>query len=276
MQNLLIRVFCFIAFFASSIAYADKPFQWQLNFQTPASPVMEQLFALHNYLLVIITIIVVLVMILLGYTCWRFSEKNNPIPSKTSHNVKLEIAWTILPFIILMTIAVPSFKALYYMERTPEDTAFTVKIVGHQWYWRYIYPDHDNLEFESYMLKDKDLKAGQLRLLEVDNRVVIPVNKNIRFLITSGDVIHSWAVPSLGIKTDSVPGRINETWVKVNKTGVYYGQCSELCGVLHGFMPIALEVVTEEEFAEWLNTAKQKFAYNYARQPMLAYNNLAN
>jgi cytochrome c oxidase subunit 2 len=242
----------------SQISAADFPRPWQVTFQNAVSPVMERIVDLHNQLMYAMTAIVIFVMALLAYVCYKFSAKRNPIPQKFSHNVKLEIIWTIIPVIILMIIAVPTFRTLYYVEKI-ENAEMTVKVVGYQWYWHYQYPDHGNFEYDSYMIRDKDLKENQIRLLEVDNRVVIPVNTTVRFLITAGDVIHSFAVPAFGLKTDAVPGRVNETWVKVTKPGVYYGQCSELCGVDHGFMPIAVEVVSREEFDEWTKNAQKKF-----------------
>jgi cytochrome c oxidase subunit 2 len=239
--------------------YAAEPYNWQLLFQTPASPAMEELQSFHNLLLVIISLIVLVVLALLVYVCLRFNAKANPVPNKFSHNIKLEIIWTIIPCIILVIIAIPSFRIMKIVDRIPE-TEMTVKVVGYQWYWHYIYPDHDNIEFDSYMLDSKNLQPGQKRLFDVDNRLVVPENTNIKFVITAGDVIHSFAVPALALKTDAVPGRANETWTKINSKGVYYGQCSELCGVNHGFMPIAIEVVSKEEFKQWLVDAKQKFA----------------
>jgi cytochrome c oxidase subunit 2 len=242
----------------AQISSADFPRPWQMTFQTAVSPVMEKIVNLHNDLMYLMTAIVIFVVVLLGYVCVKFSAKRNPVPQTFSHNVKLEIIWTLIPVIILMIIAVPTFRTLYYVERV-ENAEMTVKVVGYQWYWHYQYPDHGNFEYDSYMINDKDLKEKQIRLLEVDNRVIIPVNTTVRFLVTAGDVIHSFAVPAFGIKTDAVPGRINETWVKVTKPGVYYGQCSELCGVNHAFMPIAVEVVSKEEFDEWIKVAQKKF-----------------
>ncbi len=259
MKNITTIILSFVLSVVSGNVLADHPHPWQMHFQKAASPVMEKIEHLHDLLLVVIFAIVALVFGLLLYVCIKFSKKNNPVPSTTSHNTFIEIVWTLIPLLILIVIAIPSFKTLNYMEKI-KDTELTLKVVGHQWYWSYQYPDNEGLSFDSYIIGDEQLKPGQIRLLEVDNRVVLPVDTNVRVLITSYDVIHSWSVPSLGIKTDAVPGRTNETWVRVDKPGVYYGQCSEICGVGHGFMPIAIEAVSKEDFATWLEQSKQKFA----------------
>lgn len=250
---------------------ASEPVPWQMLFQPPASLFMEKLEEFHNFLLVISGGIVFFVCALLAYVCIRFNAKANPVPATFSHNILIEVIWTIVPIIILVIIAVPSFRILRFAEKIPV-TEMVVKIVGYQWYWHYIYPDHDNIEFDSYLITDQNLQAGQKRLLEVDNRMVIPENTNVKFLITAGDVIHSFAVPAIGIKIDAVPGRINETWTNIPKQGVYYGQCSELCGVNHGFMPIAIEVVSKEQFQNWLMAAKTKFAIRNQYREKLGYN----
>lgn len=244
----------------SSIAYANVPKEWQTGFQEAASPIMHELQNFHNFLLWTIFLIVIFVIVLVGYVIIRFNAKANPVPAKFSHNITLEIVWTIIPIIILIIIAIPSFRILKLAEHTP-PADITIKVVGSQWFWTYSYPDHGNFEFDSYMIEDAKLQPGQFRLLEVDNRLVIPQNVTVRFLITAADVIHSFAIPSLGIKIDAVPGRVNETWTKIEHKGVYYGQCSELCGIKHGFMPIAIEVVSQEEFKQWIQRAKTKFAY---------------
>lgn len=253
------KIIFFLLVSVSFECLADYPTPWQFGFQDPASPVMVELNWLHNLLLYIITGIVVFVSLLLAYTCYRFSAKRNPVPAKFTHNILIEIIWTIVPLLVLVVIAVPSFRVLRMVEQSP-PAEMTIKVVGSQWYWTYIYPDLDGIEFDSNMIADKDLKFGQKRLLEVDNRLVIPENTVVKFLITGADVIHSFAVPALGIKMDAVPGVVNETWTKVDSKGVYYGQCSEICGIKHGFMPIALEVVSKEEFARWAENAKEKFA----------------
>ena len=252
-------------------ALASHPVDRQMGLQPAASPVMEHITSFHNLLLVIISTIVFIVFCLLVYIMVRFHHKRNPIPSKTSHHTLLEVVWTTIPVIILLIIIVPSLKLLYFMDKA-KDAEMTVKVTGHQWYWSYVYPDHDNISFDSLMLKDNELKPGQFRLLEVDNRLVIPVDTTVRVLLTSEDVLHSWAIPSMGVKTDTVPGRLNETWLRATREGVFYGQCSELCGREHGFMPIALEVVSKERFAEWVVEAKTKYAaLDAPRSTELAY-----
>ncbi len=256
--------------FSAGIAMAAEPVAWQLSLQPAASPLMQELHEFHNFLLLITGSIVLFVCVLLAYVCIRFRAKRNPIPARFSHNILIEVIWTVIPIIILVIIAVPSFRILRFAEKIPE-TEMTIKVIGYQWYWHYTYPDNDNIEFDSYLITSEKLQPGQKRLLEVDNRIIVPENTTIKFLITAGDVIHSFAVPALGIKTDAVPGRINETWTKIVKKGVYYGQCSELCGINHGFMPIVIEVVSKEEFQEWLEAAKTKFAINAHIQRKLVY-----
>lgn len=266
------KLFILVTIFLFSVeaSMASEPVAWQMLLQPAASPLMEELNEFHNFLLVITGGIVLFILGLLTYVCIKFNAKINPVPAKFSHNILIEIIWTIIPIIILVVIAVPSFRILRFAEKIPQ-VDMTIKVVGYQWYWHYIYPDNDNVEFDSYLITDKNLKSGQKRLLEVDNRIVVPENTTIKFLITAGDVIHSFAVPALGIKTDAVPGRINETWTKIVKKGVYYGQCSELCGVNHGFMPIVIEVVSKEEFKNWLITAKSKFSTTGYITNKLAY-----
>lgn len=239
-------------------AVDGQPSPWQIHFQKAATPVMAEITSVHNLLLIIIFSIAVVVIGLVFFACWRFREKKNPVPSKVSHNTALEIIWTAIPVLILIVIAIPSFKLLYFMDEVPKAD-MTVKVVGHQWYWSYEYPDHGNFGFDSYMIQDKDLQPGQLRLLSVDNPVVVPVGQVVRIIATSDDVIHSWAVPSFGVKKDTVPGRINETWFKAEREGMYYGQCSELCGPQHGFMPIAVKVVSKETFDRWAKEAQEKW-----------------
>jgi cytochrome c oxidase subunit 2 len=232
---------------------------WQMNLQPAASPVMEKVHDFHYLLLVIQVGIVLLVLAIMAYVCFRFNAKRNPVPSKTTHNTLLEVVWTAVPIVILVIIAIPGMRLLYFHDRA-HDYEMTLKVTGHQWYWTYSYPDQGEFEFDSIMIPDDDLQEGQPRLLTVDNRVVLPVDTNIQVLITADDVIHNWAVPALGMKIDAVPGRTNERWVRIDKEGTYYGMCSELCGVNHGFMPIQVEAVSKEAFAEWVKQAKEEFA----------------
>jgi cytochrome c oxidase subunit II len=230
---------------------------------------MRYIFIFHNNLLLpIIIAISVFVLFLMIYACIRFRASRNPNPSTTTHNVTVEILWTLIPCLILIVMAVPSFKILYKQDTIPKADV-TVKAIGYQWYWGYEYPD-ENIIFESYMIETKDLKKNQPRLLTVDHEVVVPVNKVVKVLITANDVLHAWALPSFGVKRDAVPGRINETWFKAEKVGTYYGQCSELCGIKHAFMPITVRVVSEEDYAEWLTGAKIKFA----KEPLLEKENI--
>ena len=234
---------------------------WQLSFQNPATDLMQEVVNLHNGILIVMTVITLFVLFLLFYVSFRFSAKRNPVPSTTTHNTIIEILWTAIPIVILVVMAIPSFKLLYKQEKS-DSYDMTVKVIGHQWYWEYEYPDHGNFYFESYMIEDEDLQKGDLRLLTVDNPLVIPANKNIQILITAGDVLHSWAMPSMGIKTDAVPGRLNETWINVKEPGTYRGQCSEICGRGHGFMPVVVKVLPENEFMAWVNEAKNNYAVN--------------
>lgn len=248
------------AFFMTSVVIADGiPKDWQLWYQDAASPVMERVNDMHIMLMWIITPILLFVTVMLMITFYRFREKKNPTPSKTTHNVPLEIIWTLIPVIIVAAIAFPSIKLIYFMDKT-EKADMTVKVIGHQWYWEYEYPDHD-ISFDSFMLNRDQLKEGQIRNLDVDKQVVLPVETNVRILATSVDVLHSWAVPSFGIKQDTVPGRIRETWVRINKPGIYYGQCSELCGKDHGFMSIAVRAVSQEDFDAWVKAEGGKLPH---------------
>lgn len=237
------------------------PQLWQTGMLPPASPVHERLFEFHHYMLILITVVSIFVLALMIYVCIRFSEKNNPKPSKTSHNTLIEVVWTLIPVLILVVIAFPSLRLLYFMDKSEIEgqADLTVKVIGYQWYWNYEYPEH-GFAFDSYMVQDADLKEGQPRLLTVDNAVVVPVGKKIRIQLTGGDVIHSWAMPNFGVKMDAVPGHLNETWFQADIEGTYYGQCSELCGVNHGFMPITVHVVSEDAFEAWIEEAKAKFA----------------
>ncbi len=237
------------------------PHPWQIWAQAPGSPVAERADSLHLVVVWIITIITIFVAGLLAWVCYRYSAKRNPVPSQTSHNTLLEVAWTLIPVLILVGIAIPSFRLVYFEDRTAAAD-MTIKVTGHQWYWEYTYPDAGGLDFSSYVVPSDQLKPGQLRLLEVDNQVVVPAGKNIRILTTSADVIHSFFIPSLGVQRYAIPGRIIETWFRVDHPGVYYGECNQICGTNHSAMPIAIHAVTEAEYAAWLVDAKKKFAVN--------------
>jgi len=240
-------------------AGSGQPSPWQLGFQQAATPVMENIAWFHDLLLYLITIISAFVLLLLLIVIVRFNAKSNPTPSKTTHNTLLEVAWTVIPVLILVTIAVPSFRLLFFQQTIPQADV-TIKATGKQWYWTYTYPDHGQFEFDSLMLQDNDRKVDQPRLLAVDNEIVVPVNKVVRVQVIGADVIHAFAVPSFGIKIDAIPGRLNETWFKAEREGVYYGQCSELCGKDHAFMPIAVRVVNDRDFSAWVEQAKKKYA----------------
>jgi cytochrome c oxidase subunit II len=245
------------------LAGLGQPSPWQLGLQQSATPVMDDIIWFHDFLLYIITAIAGFVLALLIVVMLRFNVRVHPIPSRTTHNTLIEIAWTLIPIMILMFIAVPSFKLLFLQLNVPAAD-LTVKATGKQWYWSYSYPDNGDFEFDSLMLKEGERKEGQPRLLAVDNEMVVPVNKTVRVITTGADVIHSFAVPSFGIKIDAIPGRINETWFTATREGIYYGQCSELCGKDHAFMPIAVHVVSEQAFSAWVEDAKKKFARDEA------------
>lgn len=236
------------------------PQNWQIGMQQAASPVMARIEDFHNELLTIIVAVCLFVAALLIWVMVRYNRRTNPVPSKTHHNTALEVAWTLLPVAILVAIAIPSFRLLYFEAEIPKADV-TIEAIGKQWFWTYEYPKDGGFQFDSYMLSDAAAaKAGEPRLLGVDHPVIVPVNKVVEIDTTGADVIHSWAVPAFGVKMDAIPGRINRTWFKATKTGTYYGECSELCGANHAFMPIEVKVVDEAEYEAWLKTAKKKFA----------------
>ena len=240
-------------------AALGQPTPWQLGLQDAATPVMADIIWFHNYLLWIIAAITAFVLILLGIIVLRFNARANPTPTRTTHNTLLEVLWTIVPVVILLFIAVPSFRLLFVQLDVPKPD-LTVKATCKQWYWSYSYPDNGNFEFDSLIVAEKDLKPDQPRLLTVDNELVVPVNKVVHVLVTGADVIHSFAMPSFGIKIDAVPGRLNDTWFKATIEGTFHGQCSELCGKDHAFMPITIRVVNDNEFKTWVEAAKKKYA----------------
>ena len=248
----------------AAAANASQPVPWQIDFQQAATPVMAQVQDFNTTISVVIVLINWFVIALLVYVMWRFNAKRNPTPSKTTHNTLIEVVWTVAPIMILIIIAVPSFRLLYFQDRAV-DAEMTIKAIGNQWYWTYEYPDHGGFAFDALMIADDEIGPGQVRLLETDNRVVVPVDTSIRLLVTAADVIHAWAVPAFGVKVDAVPGRLSETWFRIEREGVYYGQCSELCGVYHGFMPIAVEAVSKQAFSAWVERARREFALDDAR-----------
>jgi cytochrome c oxidase subunit 2 len=257
-KKLIYKFFLFLVFFNSTNS-SFASVNWQMGFNESVTTVMSDIVHLHDRILLpIIVAISVFVLFLLLYSIFKFRASKNPIPSKTSHNTFIEIMWTVIPCLILIVIAVPSFRLLYKQDIIPKADV-TIKATGYQWYWGYEYPDQ-NIAFDANMIDTKNLKSNQPRLLETDNHVVVPVNKVVKVLITANDVLHAWAVPSFGVKRDAVPGRINETWFKAEKEGVYYGQCSELCGSRHAFMPITVRVVSDKLYNEWLKESKIKFA----------------
>ena len=237
---------------------AQQPTPWQLGFQEAHSPIMEQMVSFHDFLLWVIFAISLFVLLLLLYTIVRFREKANPNPTKTTHNTLIEILWTVIPVLILFVIGFYSLPLLYATDDVT-DADVTVKVIGRQWYWSYEYPDHGDFTFDAFMVPEDELKAGQPRLLATDENLVLPVGKKIRVLVTSSDVLHAFAMPALGSKVDAVPGRTNETWFKIDEPGIYYGQCSELCGSGHAFMPLAIQAVPEAEFNAWITKAQARF-----------------
>lgn len=266
----MFRLFLILLFPVLGLA-KGQPEKWQLSFQEPGSVLMEELISLHDLVFWIITFITVFVFLLLAYVCIKFNAKSNKTPSKTTHNSTLEVAWTLIPVFLLVIIAIPSFRLLY-KQNDFSNIDMTIKATAYTWYWSYQYPDHDNIEFDAIMLTDEELSDDQPRLLSTDNPLVVPVNTNIKLLITSDPtgVIHSWAMPSFGVKTDAIPGRLNETYFNVKEPGMYYGQCSELCGYGHGFMPISVKAVTEDQFIEWLDDAKLEFTNSVTNEKYIA------
>nr|YP_009944480.1 cytochrome c oxidase subunit 2 [Osmundea sinicola]QFR99774.1 cytochrome c oxidase subunit 2 [Osmundea sinicola] len=251
-----ILVYTFFNFFFWSFSYCDSSEFWQLGFQDPATPIMEGIINLHHDLMFFIVIISIFVTWMLIRTIWLFDYNQNKISSSLSHGILIEIIWTSTPACILLIIAIPSFSLLYAMDEIIAP-AITIKALGHQWYWSYEYSDYINenyepINFDSYMISEEDLESGQLRLLEVDNRIILPLQTHVRVIVTAVDVLHSWAVPSLGVKCDAVPGRLNQASLFIKREGLYYGQCSEICGINHGFMPIVIESVQLKNYVNWL------------------------
>ncbi len=239
---------------AQGVVGAPRP--WEMGMQRSFGPIKDRVIELHNLVLVIITLITLFVGGLLIWVMIRYNSRRNPVPSQTSHNTILEIAWTVVPVLILVIIAIPSFRLIYYQDRTP-DPDMTIKVTGHQWYWEYSYPDQGNVDIESRFVHDEDLKPGQLRLLDVDNQMVIPVGKKIRILTSSSDVIHSFFIPAFGVQRYAIPGRTIETWLEADQVGTFYGECNQICGQDHSRMPISVRAVSEADFKAWVEEAKK-------------------
>jgi cytochrome c oxidase subunit II len=269
LRTCAVTIGALLASAASALSAPGQPSSWALGLQEAASPVMADIAWFHNFLLILITAITVFVLALLVIVMIRFNGRANPTPSRTTHNALIEVIWTIVPVIILLSIAVPSFRLLF-LQLDPPKADLTVKATGKQWYWSYNYPDNGDFEFDSLLVEDKDLKPDQPRLLTVDNEMVVPVNKVVHVLVTGADVIHSFAVPSFGIKIDAVPGRLNDTWFKATSEGRFHGQCSELCGKDHAFMPITVRVVNDAEFAAWVAQEKKNAGLDGASPTTLA------
>ena len=251
--SMLIATMGMIGLARPALAQAPKP--WEMDMQPGFSPVKHDIIALHDFVLVIITLITLFVGALLVWVLYRYNAQRNPEASRTSHNTLIEVLWTVLPILILVIIAIPSFRLVYYEDRT-HDPALTIKVTAHQWYWEYGYPDQGGLDIESRIIPDSQIKPGQMRLLEVDNPLVVPVGKDIRILTTSTDVIHSFFIPSLGVQRYAIPGRSIETWVRVEKPGRYYGECNQVCGMNHSQMPIVVEALSDADFKAWAAKAK--------------------
>ena len=240
------------------------PTPWQIGFQEPVTVIARQIESFHNFLMIVITLVTLFVMGLLAYIIWKFNEKANPVPSKTTHNTAIEVIWTIVPILILLVICIPSFRLLFAQYTFPKAD-LVIKATGNQWYWSYEYPDQGGMSFDQLMLRDDDNNPvagpnGEPRVLAVDNFVVVPVNKNVEMLITASDVLHNWTIPAFGVRVDAVPGRVIRTWFNADTVGTYYGQCSELCGKDHAFMPIGVKVMSEADYATWLAKAKKEYA----------------
>ena len=255
--SILTSVFLLCSLAMAEVGLSEN---WQLSFQEPATDLMSDIISFHSYILMpIITGISILVLFLLLYIAFRFNSSKNQVASTTTHNAVVEILWTVIPVVLLIIIAIPSFRLLYVSETIPKAD-LTIKAIGNQWYWSYEYPDYGDIVFDANMLNDDELSDPKLRLLETDTQIVVPINKVVKLQITSNDVLHAWTIPAFGVKMDAVPGRLNETWFKANREGIFYGQCSELCGPKHAFMPINVKVVSETEFESWIDFAKEEYA----------------
>jgi len=264
LTTVALAVWALLAGAGMALAGMGQPSPWELGLQEAGSPVMEEITSFHDFLLWVITAITCFVLILLVIIIVRFNARANPTPSRTTHNTPIEVLWTVVPVIILVLIAIPSFRLLFTELDVPKPDV-TIKATGKQWYWTYNYPDNGDFEFDSLLVPENKLKPGDLRLLTVDNDLVVPVNKVVHVLVTGADVIHAFAIPSFGVKIDAVPGRMNETWFKATHEGTYHGQCSELCGKDHGFMPITVRVVKDADFSDWATKQKSASLQNTRR-----------
>ncbi|WP_431304226.1 cytochrome c oxidase subunit II [Sediminicoccus sp. BL-A-41-H5] len=245
------------------------PIPWGMGLQELGGPIKDAISSFNELVFWIIVVITIFVAILLAWVMWRYNEKANPVPSQSSHNTPLEIAWTVIPVLILLVIAVPSFRLIYYQDRA-RDADLTINVTGHQWYWNYRFPDHGNFAFDSRPIPDEEIKAGQMRSLEVDEPLVVPVGRTIRVMTQGVDVIHSFFVPSLGVQRYTIPGRTLETWMRADRVGTFYGQCNQICGVNHWFMPIVVKAVPQAEFDAWVASARTRFARQDEQAPALA------
>lgn len=268
MTKLIITVFSFILAYVPHVSQAQDGYagSWQLGMQNSISPIKQKISDFHDILLVIITLITVFVLALILWISFRYRRAKNPNPATFAHNTFIEVVWTLIPIIILIGIAIPSFNLLYLEDRTPEPE-MTLKVTGYQWYWGYEYPDYDGLTFLANMKPEDEIdeSLGDKRLLTTDAPVVVPVDTNIQLLVTAADVLHAFALPAAGVKRDAVPGRTNEAWMRITRPGTYYGQCSEICGTGHAYMPIEIKAVSKQEFAVWIEEAKEQYASNSAR-----------
>ncbi len=249
------KLFALLVIFYSNISIASVPTSWQFGFPAPATEIMEIVVKSHSFVMSIMVGIMIFVWALLVYVIFRFRKSKITNISRTNHNIILEIIWFVIPTIIVGVLAFKNAQLVKLQEKVPKSD-MTLKVIGHQWYWNYQYPEHQGISFDSYIKGTDDFTEEDLRLFSVDNNVVLPISTNIRLQVTAGDVIHSWGVPAFGVKIDAIPGRLNEAWFNIKKPGVYYGQCYELCGQGHGFMPIVVKAVSKEDFNEWIESKK--------------------
>ncbi len=248
-----------MAFAQSQAPMVGAPAPWGMGLQESGGPIKDAISSFNTLVFWLMVAVTIFVAILLAWVMWRFNEKANPVPSQTSHHTGLEIAWTVIPVLILLVIAVPSFRLIYYQDRA-RDADLTINVTGHQWYWSYQFPDHGNFSFDSRPIQDEDIRPGQFRSLEVDEPLIVPVGRTIRVMTNGVDVIHSFFIPSLGVQRYSIPGRTLETWMRADRVGTFYGQCNQICGVNHWFMPIVVKAVPQAEFDAWVASARTRFA----------------